>query len=240
MTQHLQNHLALAAAIALLGVALGGPALAQSADSGQTPNTKHFGAQVIVAPKGIYATINNKPMLDIIHELRFADEDRKTALVKQIQSDPSHYVPPVLIDMAGVEYARGNLDSAIFWFHAGYLRARTDSFICTDPTVRSIPATYANMVSGDLVLKSFSSDPKIAQIVARVVEWDAKTPYNYDRRWIALSGMQSYQAALDPKTAPTSILVPEDQWQDIMQKNRSFYAKMVAATAEQLKKSEGH
>lgn len=38
---------------------------------------------------------------------------------------------------------------------------------------------------------------KLEELVPKVVEWDRKTPYNYDHRWINLHGMDAMLSGLD-------------------------------------------
>ena len=72
----------------------------------------------------------------------------------------------------------------------------------------------------------FQNIPKLEELVLRVVEWDRKTPHNYDHRWINLHGMGAMTSALDTKNSNSTqavLSLPKEQWNSIAEKTRIDY-----------------
>src|ERR1700722_16831688 len=107
------------------------------------------------------------------------------------------------------------------------------------PSGRDAPRALMLRSPPELVRAAFADDPNIAKVVQSVVSWDAKTPYQYDHRWIALSGAGAIASALHPDHAPASLTVPDGEWAGIILKNREAYPKLVEVSVAQLKASQG-
>jgi hypothetical protein len=63
----------------------------------------------------------------------------------------------------------------------------------------------------------------IKKIVDRVIDWDTKTPADYDHRWVSLHGLKAVNSGLGISIAPGPLTLPQAQWQDIAEKNRQSY-----------------
>src|SRR4051794_17147681 len=73
--------------------------------------------------------------LAALHSPRAAE---RYAAVDTVRASPERYPPPVLYALANELFQRAEPDAAIFWYHAGQLRARFDVERCADPTVADV------------------------------------------------------------------------------------------------------
>ncbi|OHX20144.1 hypothetical protein [Chromobacterium sphagni] len=67
---------------------------------------------------------------------------------------------------------------------------------------------------------------KLKKLIPKVVEWERGLPYRYDRRWINLYGMDGVMSGLQARDGADSargFSHPEDQWDAIAEKTRTFY-----------------
>ena len=75
----------------------------------------------------------------------------------------------------------------------------------------------------------FQDLDRALDLIANVVAWDRKTPYDYDPHWINLHGMQAVQAARDPQSAgartAASLSQPPAEWAAIAERTRAKYLK---------------
>ena len=75
-------------------------------------------------------------------------------------------------------------------------------------------------------------------LVPKVVDWERRTPYNYDRRWINLHGMGAMMSGLGAQSKDTSqatLSYPKDQWSDIAEKTRTDYLSDFKKAMAQMK-----
>jgi hypothetical protein len=72
---------------------------------------------------------------------------------------------------------------------------------------------------------TFQDVGKLDALITRVVEFDRKTPHNYDHRWINLHGMDAMIMSLSPDASPTAspLSLPAEQWDAIAEKTRTDY-----------------
>jgi hypothetical protein len=214
---------------------------ALSAEGAKALGSKPLGSvsgNYVVKPTGVYATIDTtsiSSMLDKLHGPPSAELQRAIAA---IEHNSGAYAPPVLMQVGMTQYLAGKTDDALFWFHAGILRAILDSKLCSDPSVADAPVRLIRRSPPELVKLAFSDDPRISKIVQAVLAWDLKTPYAYDHRWIALSGTGATQSALDPAHAPATVTVPESEWAGIIQSNRAAYPGIVESNAARLRSAQ--
>jgi hypothetical protein len=134
-----------------------------------------------------------------------------------------HYSPPVLFALAEWYYKQGQIDDALFWLNAAGLRGKFDANICTDTSARSAIAELSQMMPPDLFRQQWQDPARIKRIVDQVIDWDAKTPSDYDHRWISLHGLKAVNSGLGLSVAPGSLTLPQSAWHDIGEKNRQNY-----------------
>jgi hypothetical protein len=113
----------------------------------------------------------------------------------------------------------------MFWYYAGQLRAGFDAKRCTDVSARQAVAVLNEKLGGPIVQYAVQNLAKVEALIPRVVEWDRRTPHNYDHRWINLHGMAAMSASMGkaPEGKPGPLSVPKDQWNAIAEANRADY-----------------
>jgi hypothetical protein len=80
---------------------------------------------------------------------------------------------------------------------------------------------------------------KLEELVPQVVEWDRKTPHNYDHRWINLHGMGAVMSGQDVDNSgdkPAALSLPEEQWIEIEEETRVEYLAGFREAMVQMKK----
>lgn len=156
--------------------------------------------------------------LAALHSPRRADRDAAAATVL---AAPQRHAPPALSALAHALFRRGNPDAALFWYHAGQLRARFDVERCADPTVADVPALLRRQYGGPINRHAFvEADLAVLRgAVRQAVRWDRRTPHDYDHRWINLHGTRAF--AEPGQVLPLSR--PRAGWRAIAEQVRSDY-----------------
>jgi hypothetical protein len=188
-----------------------------------TPTSQLGGRKLLVTAGGEYATIDTKADIAIIQQLRTGVPTENADLAAQVARASDHYSPPVLFALAEWYYKQGEIDDALFWLNAAGLRGRFDAKVCTDTSAQSAIAELSQMVPPDLFREQWKDPARIKRIVDRVIDWDAKTPADYDHRWISLHGLKKVNSGLGMSVAPGPLTLPQAQWHDIGEKNRQSY-----------------
>lgn len=177
--------------------------------------------KTILAPTGEYATIDMKPLITVIQTLQKGSDAEKAQAAKGIQSNPEKYAPPVFYILSETLFKQGDKDKAAFWFYAGQLRARYDAERCADVSARQAVAALNQHFGQPINQYMFENLPKLKALIPQVIEWDKKTPHDYDHRWINLSGMEAINGTADGSKPVLSL--PENEWPAIAEKTRQNY-----------------
>lgn len=188
-----------------------------------TPIDQLGGRTLLTTPGGDYATIDTKADIAIIQQLRSGAPTENTKIAAQVTRVSGRYSPPVLFALAEWYYKRGQIDDALFWLNAAGLRGQFDAKICTDTSSRSAIAELSQRMPPDLFRQQWRDPARIKLIVDRVIDWDTKTPADYDHRWISLHGLKAVSSGLGISIAPGPLTLPQAQWPDIAEKNRQSY-----------------
>lgn len=185
------------------------------------------GRNITVAPTGEYATINMAASNKLIQSLQSSSRSERDQAAQVVLDNPQSVIPPVLCQLSAVLFERGEKDEAAFWFQAGRLRARYDANRCADVSAREAVGVLTQRYGPDINKYLFQDDERLKRTVHRAVEWEEKTPHDYDHRWINLHGLHAIQSGLDPngKSAKAPLSLPEDQWPRIAQETRDTYLK---------------
>lgn len=182
--------------------------------------------QIAVAPKGEYAQIDTRLATATIQVLAQGTTAEKRQAIESIKASPDRYAPPVFYLLSKVLFEDGKEDEGAFWFYAGQLRARFDANRCADISAREAVAVLDQQFGSPINQFMFKRLTQLEELVPRVVEWDRKTPYNYDHRWINLHGMDAMISGLDADSSggkPASLSLPREQWNEIAEKTRADY-----------------
>ena len=123
----------------------------------------------IVKPSGVYASIDNGPMLALLKQLHGPPSNELRRAIEKIEHNGGSYPPPVLMQIAVSKFSSGDLDGAIFWIHAGLLRAVLDTKLCLDPTVAAVPNALVKRMPPELVRAAFSEDKRVGKALKEVL-----------------------------------------------------------------------
>ena len=195
-----------------------------------------LGKTVEIEPVGIYTTIDvhvANETIDIFYKGN-SDEILKRAI--EILRAPENYAPIVFYVFSNFLFNEDKKDEAVFWFYAGQLRTTFDANRCTDPSAAGA-VDVLNQRFGPIINPYALKDlDKLEKIITKVIEWDKKTPHNYDQRWINLHGMEAMSASLNKNSSNDKPLnFPQDQWDTIAEKTRDDYLKGFHWALEQLR-----
>lgn len=194
-----------------------------------------------VTPQGEFARIDTRLANETMQILTKGTTKEKRNAIAKITANPENYAPPVLYALSNVLFANGKKDEGEFWFYAGQLRARVDANICLDSSAKQAVSVLNQNYGTPINQYTFQNLPKLEELIPKVVEWERKTPYNYDRRWINLHGMDAIVSgfgAQSKDTSQASLSYPEDQWNEIAEKTRTDYLSGFRQVMTQLKNKE--
>lgn len=167
---------------------------------------------VFVEPQGEFSEIVMEPSMGEFN--RLLKKDHKA--IERVMANPGNYNPPVLYALSYALFETGRKDEAPQWFYFGQLRARSDGNKSLDPSAAQ-GVDVMNQEFGDPINQYALGDlAKLEMTVNRVLELDAKTPRNYDPRWIALHGMDAF-------TSKKVRFASKSEWASIDQKARKTY-----------------
>ncbi|WP_390887674.1 hypothetical protein [Comamonas aquatica] len=213
-----------------VGLLLGAAVLAQAHTLEPLPAGVSAG-QVLV-PQGVYAHIDTRQTQEMLQTLTQGSAEQQQAALERVRAAPERFQPPVLYAMSQVLFKAKLYHEAAFWFYAGQLRARFDVNRSTDPTTRQAVDALNQAYGAPINRYLFQDLDRALDLIANVVAWDRKTPYDYDPHWINLHGMQAVQAvqaARDPQSAgartAASLSQPPSEWAAIAERTRAKYFK---------------
>lgn len=179
-----------------------------------------------IKPGGKFAEIDTRLANETIQLLSSGTADEKQKAIARVKAQPENYAPPVLYALSSALFSSGDKDEAAFWFYAAQVRARVDANICADASARQAVSVLNRQYGGPINQHAFQDIPKLEALVPRAVDWERKTPYNYDRRWINLHGMSAVMSATgaqSPEASAGPLSLPREQWNDIAEKTRADY-----------------
>jgi hypothetical protein len=179
---------------------------------------------VAVTPAGVYGEIDTRLAIETLVALVKGPPEERDLAVAEVKRAPQRYAPPVFYGLSKVLLDRGDEDGAAFWFYAGQLRGRTDANLCLDRSASSGIAALNEAFGPAINRRTFQDRARLAALVERVVAWDRATPHDYDRRWIALHGMDAMTSSMPggtPHTGPVSI--PKERWDEVSEQTRRDY-----------------
>lgn len=192
------------------------------------------GRTTTVAPTGEYATINTAPAMALMKRLHSTSASSRDAAIREVLAKPQSVMPTVLYALSAALFAKGEKDDAAFWFYAGQLRARYDANRCADVSARQAVAVLNQNYGPPINQYAFQDIPKLKKLIPMVVEWEEKTPHDYDHRWINLHGMGAMMRSFgdDKTTKPLSL--PEADWPRIGMETRETYLRGFNEALEQM------
>lgn len=195
------------------------------------------GDKVNVKPMGEYAKIDTSRDAALTKVLLDGDASAKERAAKPVLQNPQKYSPAVLYALGTMFFGNGKKDDAIFWFCVGQLRARYDANRCADDSARSAVGMLTSNIGAPVSEYMYSNISQVESIIPKVLDWDAKHPYDYDHRWINLHGSRMLTEDKSIATAPMSL--PKAEWDTILRRTRAdFRAAYERAIAESKQKKQ--
>ena len=74
--------------------------------------------------------------------------------------------------LANYLYNKEDVDVAIFWFHAGFLKESFDAIRCADISARSAIPALLSQITVELRNCQLAYVKKLKSIISKVVKWD--------------------------------------------------------------------
>jgi hypothetical protein len=182
------------------------------------------------------APIDVRPLRTALAALHSPHHGARDAAVDAVRASPERYPPPVLSALAHALYQRGDRDAAIFWYHAGQLRARYDVERCADPTVADVPILLRRQYGEQINRYAFvDADLGVLRAaVRRAVRWDRRTPHDYDHRWVNLHGVRAFA---EPGQG-LDLSRPRSDWTTIAERVRADYLDGMRQVLDDLERWE--
>jgi tetratricopeptide (TPR) repeat protein len=156
-------------------------------------------------------------------------------LVARILRTPGEFIPLVFYRLAVSLFTEGKKEEAIFWLNVGRLRTWYDACRCADMVARNTSLRDIEAQLPEALRQAEYQDRQLhARVVQEVLDWDEKTPYFYDHRWIYQHSSGAYIASMgpekaeaaglqevrDPDAEPGALSLPEKRWPEIRQQAR--------------------
>ena len=188
---------------------------------------------VVVEPAESHRSIDTKLSIDTIKKLKSESAEERASTVKQILETPGNYAPPVLYLLSSVLFDEGRKDEAMFWFYAGQIRGTFDANRCADVSARQAIPTLNQLFSSRINQYAFQDVAKLKATVEKALEWDVKTEYKYDHRWINLHGMGAFTGS-----GGSALSLPKEEWDRIAKETRDKYRASFDEALKRLEKKK--
>lgn len=178
-----------------------------------------------VEPKGVYAEINTAKEQEML--IALSDEKRIPSTLDEVLTHPDEYTPTIICYASNILFNQGHKDSAAFWFYTGRLRARIDANLCLDKTAGSAVSELTHYFGPSINKYAYKDIDNLRKIHARTFDYLRTHDAKYDRRWIALHGMQAMKYSLEETEESPIIIEPEDKWPQIKEETIAKFEKDV-------------
>jgi hypothetical protein len=188
-----------------------------------------------VAQTGEFKKIDVRLAEEAFINLSMGSPRQKQSAIEQVKAAPQRYAPHVFYAMSEALFQEGKKDEGAFWFYAGQLRARFDANRCLDTTAGSAVNALNQRYGMAVNQYTFSNVAKLEALIPQVVEWDRKTPNEYDHRWINLHGMNAILTDIGSGTKSEPQSAPAAQWPEIAEKTRADYLSGFQEALKRLK-----
>ena len=186
-----------------------------------------------IRPMGDYATINVRKDMEIMELLSNdkVSKKEKLVVVQEIEENAGDFNPAVLASLSCYYLSNKDLKKGAFWARAALFRTIVDVKIHYDPSIEGISRMFYRGIAetGNKVIKTkaeqakFISELKFAG--AKIIDWDKRTPRNYDDRWVCL---HSTKAFIETEIKNVS----QEEKQKIIDKEYSILAEVCKSEAD--------
>ncbi|MDC0349284.1 hypothetical protein OAN21_02630 [Alphaproteobacteria bacterium] len=192
---------------------------------------------ITLQPVGEYAEIETHKDFSAIEILRGPESEEKRSLAEKIHQNPGDYAPFSLLFLGIYYLEKGNLSQALHYMRAGIFRAVVDVQAAKDSSLENILPTMFRLMNEALV-PYFQKNPDkrkqaleiLVEISGTLMDWDSKTPRNYDVRWPCLHSIRATTAfalmgiASKPTYAKTGYATKEE-YRKVLEENRNLFLK---------------
>lgn len=192
-----------------------------------------FAQNMNVEPKGVYAEINTEKEQEMLKSL--SDEEKMPSALNEVLTHPDEYTPTIICYASNILFNQGHKDSAAFWFYTGRLRARIDANLCLDKTAGGAVSELTHYFGPPINKYAYQDIDNLRKIHARVFNYLRAHEAQYDRRWIALHGMQAMKNSLEESEESPEIIEPKEKWPQIKEETIAKFEKDVEKGIKQYK-----
>ena len=175
---------------------------------------------------------------DVQEPLSIEEVQELTHTLDQIKVAPGDYSPVELIEVAAVSAVMARYDDAATYYVAAMLRVRIDAIAADDPSLGDVPVIFA-MRFNQIVSENMSTEQKATfdklwpklYIAAyeNALEWDMKTPRNYDRSWVLQHSMKNF-------TGEEVKAISDERYADAVKEVHELYREQMAEVIAEAKK----
>ena len=187
-------------------------------------------ATTMVQPRGEHASINTGKTIEIIKALQSKEPGAQDNATKEILKSPNDYAPPALFLFAHILFQKGEKEAAMFWFYTAQLRARSDANKSQDQSTQAVVTHLSQQFGSQINQFAFTHIAILKKVMTKVILWDKQQKRNYDPRWIALFGVNSYASDI-------VAFRPSKQWEKIDELTRVKYYNGFKGILKSLKDS---
>ncbi len=181
-------------------------------------------------PQGIYAKIEVRETDAAIRRLGQLIPGPRREAIAYYTARTASLTPPALYALANaIAQDDQQVDTAVFWYHVGRIRAVYDALRCRDATAHNAVVVLGKGLTPEITRYQRQRRARTLEIAKLAVDWDQKNPRDYDHRWINLWGKVARTSA---GTDPAELSFPESEWPAFLQRARDGHLKSVQEFAE--------
>ena len=161
-----------------------------------------------------YAQIDTSKEDKFFNDLFYNDDIKdKESLIKDLRANVGLYNPSSLYVAGAYLITEGRSNEAIRFYLLARLRATFDNYRSIDKETIS-GVMFLNVNYGEIVAREISRDiSSLEKHINSVIEFDKKTPYNYNPEWLNKYSSKAYDKNYDSK-----FLVSKKYWKSLHKK----------------------
>ena len=185
---------------------------------------------------GEYAEIDTRKDFSAIEILQGPESEEKRILAEKIYQNPGSYSPFTLLYLGIYYLEKDSVYQALHYMRAGIFRATVDVEAAKDYSLEGILPLMTALMANTLHA-FFQKNPHkkkelsaLIEVSRHLMDWDSKTPRNYDVRWPCLHSMKAIKATVVNEVDAKTGYATKEEYNEILKKHRSLF---LAATKEE-------
>jgi len=195
-------------------------------------------------PVGEYAEIDVHKDTSAFEILKGPESEEKKSLAEKIHQSPGDYGPFLLLYLGIYYLEKDNLSQALHYMRAGIFRATVDVDAAKDNSLVDI-LPIMNQLMSTAVGAFFQKNPDkekeglsaLMEVSRHLMDWDFKTPRNYDARWPCLHSSKGIKASVLNDVGAKTGYATKEEYNEILKKHRSLF---LAATEKGISSIQSH